>query len=78
MGRSIIVQQEPAALCSKLWPHPGNASQQSSDNLNSKRTVGCVPFRNKFFKNYTLFVKKYGQHGFDLGLSQTKVFGSWC
>jgi hypothetical protein len=34
MGRGIVVQQEPTALCSKLWPHLGNALQQSSDNLN--------------------------------------------
>jgi hypothetical protein len=54
MGRGIVMQQEPTALFSKLWPHPGNVPQQSSDNLN----VNCLPFRNKFFMNHTLFVKK--------------------
>jgi hypothetical protein len=77
MGRGIIVQQEPTALCSKLWPHPGNAPQQSSDNLNAERTIDCQPFRHKFLMNHTLFVKKCDQHGFDLGLLQMKLFGPW-
>jgi hypothetical protein len=71
------VQQEPTDLCSKLWPHPGNALQQSSDNLNVESTINFLPFRHKFFMNHTLFVKKYDQHGFDFGLLQTKLSGPW-
>jgi hypothetical protein len=77
MGRGIVVQQEPAALCSKLWPHPGNSLQQSSGNLTVESTIDCLPFRHKFFMNHTLFVKKCDQHVFDLGLLQTKLFGPW-
>jgi hypothetical protein len=76
-GRGIVVQEEPPAICSKLWPPPGNALQQSSDNRNREHTVDFLPFRHKFFMNRTLFVKKYDQHGFDLGLFQTKLFGPW-
>jgi hypothetical protein len=64
MGRGIVVQQEPTALCSKLWPHPGNALQQSSNNLNVKSTIKYLLLRHKFFMNHTLFVKKCDQHGF--------------
>jgi hypothetical protein len=77
MGKGIVVQQESTSPCSKLWPHPRNALQQSSDNLNVESTIGCLPFRHKFFMNHTLFVKKFDQHGFDLGLLQTKLFGLW-
>jgi hypothetical protein len=77
MGRSIIVQQEPAALCPKLWPHPANAFQQYSDNLNVQNTIDSLPFRHRFFMNRTLFVKKYDQNGFDLVFLQTKLFGPW-
>jgi hypothetical protein len=72
MGKSIIMQQKTAALCSKLWLLRGNALQTSSDNLSAERTADCVSFRHKFFMNHILFVKKYGQH---LGLLQTKLFG---
>jgi hypothetical protein len=68
MGRGIVMQQEPTALCSKLWPHLGNVLQQSSSNLNIESTIDCLPFRYKFFMNHTLLVKKSDQHGFDLGL----------
>jgi hypothetical protein len=77
MGRGIVVQQEPIALCSKLWPHPGNAIRRSSDNLNIESTIDCLPFRNKFFINHTQFVKKCAQHDFDLGLFETKLFEPW-
>jgi hypothetical protein len=77
MGGGIVVQTEPAALCSKLWRHPGNALQQSSDNLDVESTIDSLPFRHKFFINHTLFVKKCDQHGFDLGLWQTTYFGLW-
>jgi hypothetical protein len=58
MERGIVVQQEPTALCSKLWPHPGKALQQSSNNLNVESTIDFLSFRHKFFMNHTLFVKK--------------------
>jgi hypothetical protein len=58
MERSIVVQQEEIAFCSKLWLHWGNAFQQSSDNLNIESTVDSLPFRHKFFMDHTLFVKK--------------------
>jgi hypothetical protein len=77
MGRGIVVQQEPTALCSKLLPHPGNALQQSSDNLNLEGTIECLPFRHKFFMYHTLVLKKYDQHVFNLGLLQSKLFGPW-
>jgi hypothetical protein len=51
MGRGIM-QQEPAALCSKLWPHPGNVIQQSSDN-NVESSIDCLPFRHKFLFEYS-------------------------
>jgi hypothetical protein len=75
MRRGIVVQQEPTALCSKLWPHPGNALQKASDNLNVESTIDCLPFRHTFFINHTLFVKKCDQHGFDLGQLQRKFLG---
>jgi hypothetical protein len=74
MERGIVAKQESTALCSKLWPHQGNALQQSSDNLNVESTIECLPFRHM---NHTLFVKKCDQHGFDLGLLQMKLFGPW-
>jgi hypothetical protein len=67
-----VVQQESTALCSKLWLHPRNALQQSSDKLNVESTTDCLPFRHKFIMNHILFVKKYDQHGFDLGLLQAQ------
>jgi hypothetical protein len=45
----IIVQQEPTALCSKLWPHPENALQQSSDNLNVHSTIDCPSGTNSLW-----------------------------
>jgi hypothetical protein len=75
MGRGIIVQQEPTALYSKLWPHPENGLQQSSDNLNVESTIDYLRFRYKFFMNHTLFVKKCDQQGFYFGLLQTKLLG---
>jgi hypothetical protein len=57
MGRGIVVQYEPSALCLKLWPHPGNALQLSSSNINVESAIDCLHFRHKFFKNHTLFVK---------------------
>jgi hypothetical protein len=58
MGRAIAVQQEPSALCSKLWPHPRNTLQRSSDDLNSERTTDYLTSRHKFVINHTLFAKK--------------------
>jgi hypothetical protein len=52
------MQKEPAAVSSKLWPQPGNALQQSSDDLNVGSTIECLPFRHKFYMNHALFVKK--------------------
>jgi hypothetical protein len=75
MGMGILVQQEPTALCSKLWPRPGNALQQSVDNVNVESTIDCLPFRHKFLINHRLFVKKCHQHDFDIGLLQTKFIG---
>jgi hypothetical protein len=57
IARGIVVQQEPTALCSKLWPHPRNALQQSSDNLNIGRTFDSLPFRHKFFMNHPVCQK---------------------
>jgi hypothetical protein len=51
IGKGITVQEKPAALCSKSWPHPGNALQQSSENLNIERIVDPLPFWHKFFMN---------------------------
>jgi hypothetical protein len=68
LWRAIVVQQEPAALCSKLWPKLGN----SSDNVES--TIDCVPFRHRLFMNHNMFVKKCDQHGFDRRLLQMKHF----
>jgi hypothetical protein len=45
------------------------------DNLNAESTIDCLPFRHKLFMNHTLFVKKCDQHGFNLGLLQTKLLG---
>jgi hypothetical protein len=75
--RGIVVQKEPAALCSKLWPHPGNALQQSPDNFNVESIIVCPPFRNRLFMSHTLLVNKSDQHGFEPALSQTKLFGPW-
>jgi hypothetical protein len=77
MGRDMVLQQESTALCSKLWPHAGNAFQQFSDNLNAERTIDYLPFRHKFFMNHALFVKKYDQHDYDIGLLQSKHLGVW-
>jgi hypothetical protein len=74
MERGAIVQQEPSAFCSKLWPHSGNALQRSSDNLNVESTVDSLPFIHKLFMDHALFVKTC-DHGFDLGLLQTKFLG---
>jgi hypothetical protein len=75
MGRDIIVQKEQSALCSKLWPHSGNVLQRSSDNPNIENAIDSLPFRQKFFMDNPLFVKKKknknkksDHHGFDLGL----------
>jgi elongation factor P hydroxylase len=68
MGRGIVVQQEPSALCWNLWPHLGKALQQSSDNLNVENTIDSLPFRHNIFMNHNLFLKKCGHHGFGLGL----------
>jgi hypothetical protein len=57
MGGGVVMQREPTALCSKLWPRLGNVLQQSSDNLNVENTTDCLPFRHKFYMNHTLFVK---------------------
>jgi hypothetical protein len=73
----IIVQLALTALCSKLWPQPGNVLQQSSDNLNAESTTDCLSFRHKFFMDHTLIFKKCDQHGFDGGFQQTKLFGLW-
>jgi hypothetical protein len=58
MGRDIVVQQEPTAHRSKLWPHAGNGLQQSSDNLSVESTIDCLSFRHELFVNNALFVKK--------------------
>jgi hypothetical protein len=74
MGRGgIVVQQKPTALCSKLWPHPGNALQQSFGNLNVKALMSA--HQAQIFMHHTLFVKKCNEHGFDLGTLQTKLLG---
>jgi hypothetical protein len=41
----------------EIVPSPGNALQQSSDNLNLESTMGPLPFRQTFFKALTLFIK---------------------
>jgi hypothetical protein len=76
MGRGIVVQQEPTALCSKLWPHPGKALQQSPDKFNVESTIDCLPFRHKFFMNHTLIVKQCDHYCFDFALSRMKFFGA--
>jgi hypothetical protein len=73
-GRGIVVQQQPTDLCSKLFPHPVNAPQQSSDNFNIESTIDCLLFRHKFFMNHTLIAKRCDQHGLDLGILQMKHF----
>jgi hypothetical protein len=70
MERGIVVQQGQTALCSKLWPHPGSAPQQCSDNLNVESTIDSLPFRDKFFMNHSLFVKKCDQHGLILAFCE--------
>jgi hypothetical protein len=54
-----------------LWLQPGNAFQQSSDNLNLESNIDSLPFRHRFFMNHTMFVKKCDQRGFDAFANET-------
>jgi hypothetical protein len=73
---SVSCSKNELPLYSKLWPHPGNELQKLSDNFNVESTTDTLPCRQTFFTKDALFAKKYARHYFDIGLLQTKLFGT--
>lgn len=57
IGRGIVVQQGQTTHCWKLWPHAGNALQQSFHNFNLENIIDSLPFMQTFFMNHLVCQK---------------------